>query len=195
MKKQTGMLNSVHKTKLDPSWYATTCEEMRAFVALNIWFGIKSLPETRLYWSKNAVLGVPEVQKIMPRNHFEKIRQYLHLNNWENMLWREHPNHDKLFKVRPLLDVLPVKFREEYRPSKFVSVDEGMVKYKGRFGFKQYMPMKPIKSGIKVWFLSNSMNGYVCCMHVYTGKKDGGQPKYGLGHRVVSDLVSPEASA
>ena len=27
-------------------------------------------------------------------------------------------------------------------------------------------------------------------MQVYTGKKSGGQPKHGLGHRDVSDLVS-----
>ena len=90
------------RTKPDPSWYETTCEEMRAFIALNVLFGIKSLPETRLFWSENPYLGVPAVQKIMPRNRFEKIRQYLHLNNRENMLPRKDPNFDKLCKIRPL---------------------------------------------------------------------------------------------
>ena len=69
------------RTKPDPRWYETMCEEMRAFLALNVWFGCKTLPETRLYWSKDTLLGVPAAQKIMPRNRFEKIRQYLHLNN------------------------------------------------------------------------------------------------------------------
>ena len=54
-----------------------------------------------------------------------------------------------------------------------------MVKYKGRLGFRQYMPMKPVKRGI---------NGFVCAMQVYTGK-EGGQLEHGLGYRVVSDLV------
>ena len=85
----------------------------------------------------------------MPRNRFEKIQQYLHLNNQENMLPCEDPNFDKLFKIQPLLDTLSATFREEYRLSKFVSV-HGMVKYKGRLGFKQYMPMKPVKRGIKI---------------------------------------------
>ena len=66
------------------------------------------------------------------------------------MLLRDNPAYDKLFKVRPLLDRLANTFREEYRPSKFVSIDEGMVKYKGRLGFKQYMPVRPVKRGIKV---------------------------------------------
>ena len=37
------------RTKPDPHWYVTTCEEMRAFGAINILFAIKTLPETRLY--------------------------------------------------------------------------------------------------------------------------------------------------
>ena len=154
------------RTKPDPSWYETTCEEMRAFIALNVLFGIKSLPETRLFWSKNPYLGVPAVQKIMPRNRFEKIRQYLHLNNRENMLPREDPNFDKLFKIQPLLDTLSATFREEYRQSKFVSIDEGMVKYKGRLGFKQYMPMKPVKRGIKIWVLADATNGCISAMQI-----------------------------
>ena len=89
-----------------------------------------------------------------------------------------------------MLDAVSTAFREEYRPSKFLSVDEGKVKYKGRLGFKQYMPLKPVKRGIKVWVLADSTNGYLYTMQVYTGKKDGGQPEHSLGHRVVSDLVS-----
>ena len=142
------------RTKPEPSWYETTCEEMRAFVALNVLFGIKALPEMRLHWSKDPFLGVRTIQKIMTRNHFKKICQYLHLNNRENMLPREDPDYDKLFKVQPLLESVSVTFCGEYRPSKFVSVDEGIVKYKGRLGFKQYMLLKPAKQGIKRNFLT-----------------------------------------
>ena len=53
------------------------------------------------------------------------------------MLPREDQNYDKLFKVQPLLNAVSTTIRQEYRPSKFLSVDEGMVKYKGRHGFKQ----------------------------------------------------------
>ena len=60
-----------------------------------------------------------------------------------------------------------------------------MVKYKGRHGFKQYMPMKPVK-----WVPADATNGFVSTMQVYTGKNDGGQPENGLGHCVVCNLVS-----
>ena len=89
--------------KTDPLWYETTADEIRTFFALNILFGIKQLPEIHAYWSKNPFLGVPEVQKVFSRNRFMKISQYLHLNDKSKELPRGDANHDKLFKVRPLL--------------------------------------------------------------------------------------------
>lgn len=91
-------------------------------------YGMKSLPETRMYWSKDKFRGVPTIQKVMLGNRFEKICQYFSLNNHQNMLPWEDPGYDKLFKVHPLLNTLSNTFHEEYQPSKFVSVDEGMVK-------------------------------------------------------------------
>ena len=159
---------------------------MRAFFTFNVSFGIKSLPETRMYCLKDNFVGVPTVQKVMPRNYFEKIRQYLCLN----MLPQDDPAYDKLFKMRPLLDRLASTFCKECQPSKFISIDEGMVKYKGRLGFQQYLLMKPMKWGIKVWVRANAINGFVSTMQVYMGKKDASQPEHSLGHYVVCNLLS-----
>ena len=51
------------ETKPDPAWRETDAEEVKAFFALNILFGIKQLPEVYSYWSKNQLFGVPKVQK------------------------------------------------------------------------------------------------------------------------------------
>ena len=48
-----------------------------------------------------------------------------------------------------------------------MSVDEGMVKYKGRLFFKQYMPKKPIKYGIKVWMAADSKTVYISNYDIY----------------------------
>ena len=56
------------ETKPDPAWRETDSEEVKAFFALNILFGIKQLPKVYSYWSRNQLLGVPEVQKIFQRN-------------------------------------------------------------------------------------------------------------------------------
>ena len=41
-------------------------------------------------------------------------------------------------------------------PGKNITVDEGLVKFNGRLSFKQYMPMKSDKFGIKVWLLADA---------------------------------------
>ena len=139
-----------------------------------------------MYCLKDNFVGVPTVQKVMPRNHFEKIRQYLCLN----MLPQDDPAYDKLFKMRPLLDRLANTFCKECQPSKFISIDEGMVKYKGRLGFQQHILMKPMKWGIKVWVRANATNGFVSAVQVYMGKKDAGEPEHSLGRHVVCNLLS-----
>ncbi|EDO32958.1 predicted protein [Nematostella vectensis] len=50
--------------KPDEKWYEAIIAEMHAFLGLNILFGFKELPETRLYWSSEPVLGVAEVKKL-----------------------------------------------------------------------------------------------------------------------------------
>ena len=131
----------------DRRWRETNVEKVTAYFGLNILFGIKKLPDTHLYWSKDATLGVPYVQKVMPRDRFDKLTQYLHINDNEKAAPRGHRDHDKLFKIRPLFEVVNSKFLKEYQPSQNVSVDEANIAFKGQLAMKQYLPMKPVKRG------------------------------------------------
>ena len=65
------------------------------FLALNIYFGIKSLPELKMYWSTDPLIGVQAVKKVMNRNRFDKISQYHHLKDKEKAL-PSGPNYNKL---------------------------------------------------------------------------------------------------
>ena len=55
---------------------------------------------------------------------------------------------------------------------------------------KQYMPMKPVKRGFKVWVRADAVNGYFCDFDVYVGRPgDGTTVETGLGERVVKQLT------
>ena len=60
---------------------------------------------------------------------------------------RDDPAYDPLYKI---IDTCQQNFRDRYIPGRQMSVDEGMIKYKGRLYFGQYMQKKPVKYGIKV---------------------------------------------
>ncbi|KAK3755676.1 hypothetical protein QZH41_000647 [Actinostola sp. cb2023] len=172
---------------VDKDWSAMNNDDIKAYLAIRFIQGIKSLPSERHYWSNHDILGVKKVKNIMPRNRYCKINTYLHFNDSTTALPREHDDHDKLHHIRPLITRLSDIFLAQYMPNRENAIDEGLVKFKGRLGFKQYMPMKPIKRGIKVWMRADSISHFVCQFQVYTGRPRGGA-EHGLGERVVKDL-------
>ena len=87
-----------------------------------------------------------------------------------------------------MIDMLNTHFQAECIPSSSQSIDEAMILFKGRSSMKQYMPLKPIKRGYKVWVRSDSTTGYVYMFEVCTGKEQKGLREVGLGRRVVRRL-------
>lgn len=123
----------------------------------------------------------------MTCKRFKKILENLHVCDITAHLPRDHKDHDKLQKVRPLLDYLNRTYQENATNSESQSVDESMIKFKGRDSKKQYMPAKPIKRGFKAWCRCDSKTGYLYQCDIYTGK-DQTLNEEGLGYRVVMKL-------
>ncbi len=124
-----------------------------------------------MYWQqKYSDVEIPGIAKIMPVRRFQQLWRFLHLCNSANQVSYGQPGFDRLFKIRPLLDLLMPRFDSEYTLHHECAIDEAMVPFKGRLGFKQYMKAKPTKWGIKVFVLADARNGYVKKLEVYTGK-------------------------
>ena len=167
-------MQSLEAQDKDPSeWTAKqiTLPEIKAWLGLVMAMSIHKLPAIVDYWKDDWILGVPAFARIMSRNRFQEILRYLHVNNNENMLARENENYDKLFKIRPLIESLKINFQIHYNPHCEQSIDEAMVKYKGRTSWKQYMPLNPIKRGIKIWCRADSHAGYLCDFEVYFSRR------------------------
>ncbi|XP_050532911.1 piggyBac transposable element-derived protein 3-like [Daktulosphaira vitifoliae] len=122
----------------------------------------------------------------MSVNRFSWFLTHLHLCDNNLQPNKNEINYDKLYKVRPLIDSLSKIFLHHYIPNKNQSIDESMIRFKGRHSIKQYMPMKPIKRGYKVWIRADQ-SGYICEFQIYTGKTDSVENN--LGKRVVQDLT------
>jgi len=169
--------------------YDTDVKELKAFIALTMAMSIHQLPRMKNYWSDDWVLSVPQFRQVFTRDRYLYLFYNVHMVDNSTALPCDDPSHDRLFKIRPLITKLNETFQEAYSPSKNVSVDESMVRFKGRSSLKQYLPMKPIKRGFKIWCLSCSGSGYLLQFRIYTGK-DAEQPG-SLAERVVVELVVP----
>lgn len=151
--------NRYAEQKKSKNWSNVTVDELKVFIGCLVVMGIHKLPALKNYWSSDPFLRVDSVASVMTANRFKKIVENIHCNNNETQQSKNHPNYDKLHKVKPLVELLNETIRKIYKPSDIVTVDESMIPFKGRYVLKQYMPKKPVKWGYKVWCLADAITG------------------------------------
>lgn len=149
-------------------WTRITADEFKAYLGFAILMGIVHLPEKRDYWRLNPYLRYAAIADRISRDRFEDITRYTHFVDNTNLPSQGEAGYDRLGKVRPVMEYIEVKCRELHNPHCEMAVDEAMIKFHGRSTIKQYMPLKPIKHGIKVWVLADSHTGYFHSMKVHT---------------------------
>lgn len=112
----------------------------------------------------------------MSRTRYLQIIRYLHFaDNREEVKNKNSPNYDKLFKLRKFLDLLLPTFTKVYKPERNLAVDETLIKFKGKFYFRHFIPIKPGRFGMKCFTLAESSTGYCLVNKIYTDKENGVQ--------------------
>ena len=151
--------------------FTTRLEEMRAFFGLQIVMGYHALPCIQDYWSTASTLGVYYIANIMPLKRFEKLHAYLHFNDNVLMKPRNHPDYDKAFKIRPVLDHFNKYFIAGTSAIEEQTIDKHMIKFNDHNILKQYIKRKLVQWGFKLWCRCDSKTGYIFQFDLYTGKK------------------------
>ena len=169
------------------TWEKITRGEFKAYLGFCVLMGINHLPALDDYWSTDPTLHYSAVVDRIMRDCFRDITRYLHFVDYNTLAPRGSLGYDRLGKVRPVIDHLSSHFSALYNTHQEVAVGEKMMKFTGDSTLKQYMPLKTVKRGIKVWALADSHNGYFHKFQVFTGKEDSGEKQ--LGQRVVKDLT------
>ena len=170
-------------------WKDVAAVEFKAYFGICVLMGINVVPKVADYWSTDPCLGNQVIKSVMPSNRFQEITQFLHFNDSTRTPPRGDANYDRLYKIRPVINTVLQNVQRCYSPKKAIAVDEGMIAFKGRLSFRQYMPAKPTKYGIKVWMAADSSNGYVLNFEIYMGSSE--KRVHGLGYNVVMNIVKP----
>ncbi|XP_056392685.1 piggyBac transposable element-derived protein 4-like [Hyla sarda] len=177
-------------------WTPTDATEMYKFWGLLLNMGLCKKPTIRSYWVTDILYHTPLYPLVMSRTRFEILFRFLHYNNNDECLPQSDPAFDRLFKIRPLITHFNSKFCQVYTPQKQISVDESLVHFKGRLRFRQYLPNKRARYGIKLYKLCESATGYTFRFRVYEGKDISIQPPecpsvLKTSGRIVWDLIHP----
>lgn len=145
-----------------------TKAELKKYFGIIIMMSVIRLPNTRSYWSSDV--GIEIIKNAMTLNRFEKIRQFLHFNNNEMHLPRDNLNHDRIHKLRPIVDHLNNVYSSVPLEAK-LAIDEQLCSTKVRHFMKQYLPMKPHKWGFKLFVLCG-VSGFAYRFEIYSGQEN-----------------------
>ena len=151
------------------AWSDTCVDEIKPFAALQIAMGLCNKPAISDYWNTYWLTTI-NFGDVMSRNRFQLLQTFLHLSNTANQVPRGQEGYNPLFKIQPLLDICNPLYLKRYKPKKCLPIDESIIKFKGRIFFRQYMPLKPTKWGIKAFLLCEAESGY-CLKLRFTQEK------------------------
>lgn len=109
---------------------------------------------------------------------------------FDNGLTREsRKTTDKAAAIRDIWAMLNENLSANYKPSDCLTVDEQLFPYRGGTTFTQYIPSKPAKYGIKVWWICDRKSFYPLQGSIYTGKQPNVPREVNQGENVVKKLV------
>ncbi|XP_047103800.1 piggyBac transposable element-derived protein 3-like [Schistocerca piceifrons] len=169
------------------TWKNVSLAEMECFLGLLLLSGVEKswdVPIRELFLDEKAN---PTYKATMSVNRFEDIRRMIRFD--DSHTHEAQSADDKLATVRCVWELLLDKCRNRMIPNDSLTVDEQLVPFRGRCSFTQYMPSKPAKYGIKIFWLCDATSAYALDRIVYTGRKPHEPIQKNLGLNVVKDLA------
>ena len=148
------------------TWTYVTTKEMRAFLGIILLMETILLPNLKDYWTTDHKCRILYFAEIFRRDRFLQIFWMLHKNEnsegTRNMRTRTQ-------KISNFLDYIDSKCRENFVPEAELSVDESIVKFKGRICFITYNSQKPTKWGVRIYVPADANIDYVQTVLPYYG--------------------------
>ena len=134
----------------------TTKSEIERLLSVFLKMCIVQMPRYPMYWE--AATRYTPIADLISRDQFKKLKSFLHFSDNSTAPGKNDEAYDKLYKVRPLLQMLR-KNCLAAPPEAHNAVDEQIIPFKGKSSLRRYLPKKPKKWGFKI-FSRNGQSGF-----------------------------------
>lgn len=166
-------------------------DELYAFIGLLIRFGVTKRGDVHLaeIWSIDGCHHHALATVTMPLNRFKFILRFITFDDVLNRTQNEEKS-GKFHKFKAIHDIFKLNIKSGYLPSKWLCIDEELYAFRGNCPFRQFIPSKPNKYGLKYWCLVDVETSYLLDTDIYTGKakKEDANAK-GVGLNVTLKLM------
>ena len=164
-----------------PAGWATTPKEVWMFIAVHIYMGIIDLPYLHMYWE--GEYRQPYVVHAFSRNRFTELLRYFHIakptpkGTHRSVVQKIAPHYDRCLAAFPYYCTPPI----------MLTMDESMVRFKGRSPWKTLVRGKPTPTGYKFFTLAS--HGYLLTFDIFRGRAE--ERKKGYIHQLVLQMTKP----
>lgn len=152
---------------------ATNLAEIKAVIGLLYLAGVKKSSHVNLrdLWATNG-LGFELFRCVMSLSRFEFLLTAIRFDSIATRNQRKQV--DRLAPVREMFTNLVDNFKKYYSLGHLVTLDEKLEAFRGKCAFRQYIPNKPAKYGVKLFALVDARMSYTSNLEIYAGKQPEG---------------------
>ena len=101
-------------------------------------------------------------------NRFRAILRFIRFDDANTRQARTE--QDKAALIRDVWTMFNSNLSNMYKPTENLTIDKQLYPDRGHTKFTQYIPSKPAKYGIKIWWICDAENAYPLKGIIYTGK-------------------------
>ncbi|XP_055918701.1 uncharacterized protein LOC129950807 [Eupeodes corollae] len=175
-----------NEPKVMRRWYDTTEDEIFAYIAILLYAGAEKaygVEAKDLFHESNMAF----YRAVMSLERFEQISRFIRFDDGRSRTFRLQS--DKLAAFRHVWNLFQSNLISCYQPSKELTIDEQLVGTRGRCPFKMYMPNKPGKYGVKIFWIVDAKTNYPLQGEIYVGQQPGENRSEGISHQLVMRLA------
>ena len=172
------------------TWRQTDNVEIKAFIGLLLLAGVhrsKNESVSELFFP----FGNSIFRATMSLKRFSNLTRFCRFDNIDTR--HQRMPDDKLAPIRDIWTMFVARLQICYKPGESMTID---VPIRGRCSFRKYIPSKPGKYGIKIFWCCDSSTSYPLNGEAYLGRQPSGAQANpathgSLGIELVKGLVNP----
>ncbi|CAM4802175.1 unnamed protein product [Rotaria magnacalcarata] len=148
-------------------WNETDSDEIWAFIGILILAGVHRSKNEDLDELWSMINGGPIFRATMSKNRFKSLLRFCRFDNVSTR--DQRLKEDKLAPIRDSWVMFLAQLQICYMPDGSLTVDEQLIPTRGRCNFRQYIPSKPGKYALKIFWCCDSSTAYPLNGEVYRG--------------------------
>lgn len=181
---------NIEAKKKKPHFHVIDHIEMKAFIGLLIAAGVDRSSKRNYVEFWGTLRGLAIFKATMGLKRFREIMRFIRFDDKDTRSVRRAK--DKFAPIRDVFDIIVANLKRSYSPGDNITIDEQLVPFRGRCAFKQYLPSKPDKYGLKIFWACDSQNWYPLNAIPYLGRERSSSSKnVGIATQTVMDLCKP----